>query len=187
MTRTDQDTPQVESVTSSDIHLAIRKLNGKDRVGTAGQLLATAGGFGAGASAAGAIAGAAGATTLLGSTTLGSVLGGVLVTTTPVGWVIGCALAGAAAAYGVSKAVRSGGRNDRIREEVITRLTIRLNQLQKNRQDIVRTLARLKINIGNAVRDGHISSEQACRLVTLVEDRKLDPQVALARIQAFYA
>jgi hypothetical protein len=185
--RNDRELPHADCVNSSDIQETIGKLKGKDRVGTFGQVVSTAGGAGAGAAAAGTIAGAAGASTLLGSTSLGSLLGGVFVTATPIGWVAGCALAGAAVAYGLSKAIHSGGRNDRIREETVKRLTARLKSLQNRRQDLSVPLAQLKINIGNAIRDEHISNEQAARLVTAVENGNLDTSVALARIKAFYA
>jgi len=74
-----------------------------------------------------------------------------------------------------------------VREETVKRLTARLKSLQNRRQDLSVPLAQLKINIGNAIRDEHISNEQAARLVTAVENGNLDTSVALARIKAFYA
>ena len=97
------------------------------------EAIATAGGVAAGATAAGAIAGAVGATTFLGSTTLGGLVGGVLVVSTPVGWVIGCAVAGGAAAYGISRMIRSGGRQDEVRNAIRRRLLKRLNDLRSKR------------------------------------------------------
>ena len=133
---------------------------------------------------AGAAAGAAGAATFLGSSTLGSVVGGLLVTTTPVGWVVGCAVAGAATAYGVSKLIRSAGRNDRVREEIVARLSKRLGSLKSVTSSQFSLLKTLKVAVEQAVREGNLTSEQAIRIVTLVEANKLDSQVALTRVQA---
>lgn len=184
MTNAGDNVAPSSAESADDVQSAIEKLQGSDRVGDAGQLLTTAGGAAAGASAAGAVAAAAGASTLLGSTTLASVLGGVVVTSTPVGWVVGCAVAGAAAAYGVSRLVRSGGRHDRIREELIERLSKRLTQL-KTGDAKSSAMDDLRQGMARAIRHGHISEDQATRMVELVETGKLDIQIALARITAF--
>lgn len=101
---------------------AIRSLEGKDRVGALGEMLSAAGGAAAGVSAAGAVASAAGATTILGSTGLASLLGGVIVAATPVGWVIGSAVLAGAAGYGIARLVRSGARQDEKRKRHIKKL-----------------------------------------------------------------
>ena len=59
------------------VRAALDKLKGRDRVGVMGEGAALLGGAGAGAALAGSAAGMAGATTLLGSTSLASLLGGV--------------------------------------------------------------------------------------------------------------
>ncbi|MBV5330379.1 MAG: hypothetical protein JZU65_22565, partial [Chlorobium sp.] len=83
------------------------KQNPRDRVGILGELGVTGLGLVAGVAASGAVAVAAGAATLAGSTTLASILGGIFVTTTPVGWIIGTAVAGGALAYSAGQLVRS--------------------------------------------------------------------------------
>ncbi len=88
------------------------KRSPRDRIGILGELSVTGLGAVAGAAVSGAAAGAAGAATLAGSTTLASILGGIFVTTTPVGWVVGAAAAGAGLGYAASKLVRSGGKAD---------------------------------------------------------------------------
>jgi hypothetical protein len=184
MSKKDHKIPTSSADSIDDIKSAIKKLRRRDRVGDAGQILTTAGGATAGATAAGAVASAAGASTLLGSTTLASALGGVFVTSTPMGWVVGCAVAGAAAAYGVSRLVRSGGRHDRIREELIERLSKRLAQI-KAYDTQPSAMDDLRKGMSHAIRLGHISEEQATRMVDLVEQGKLDIQLALVRINAF--
>jgi len=95
----------------------------RDRVGTLGEFGVAGIGVTAGGAASGKIAALFGANTLLGSSTLAKLLGGIFVTTTPVGWIVGCAIGGGALAYGVSKLVRSGGKSDAKREMNIRELT----------------------------------------------------------------
>jgi hypothetical protein len=164
-----------------DVRAAIEKLQGKDRLGNVSQLLTTAGGAAAGASAAGAVAAAAGTTTLLGSTSLASALAGIAVVSTPIGWVAGCAIVGAAAAYGVSKLVRSGGRNDRVREEIIERLSKRLMDIDSDRTRLD-AMQLLRQSLSDAIRNGKLVENQAIRLLDLIENGKLSISVALERI-----
>ncbi len=170
-------------VDAKDIESAIKKLKGGDRVGHAGQVILTAGGASAGVAAAGVISSAAGASTLLGSTTLGSALGGVFVTATPVGWVVGSAIAGAATAYSISKFVRSGGRNDRLRQEISERLSKRLAKKRSTDQQCI-LFEQLQGSIAKAIHQGHLSNEQAARMIGLVEKGKLDVQIALNRVMS---
>lgn len=184
MSNPDSKSGPSASQAAGDVEQAIEKLKGNDRVGSAGQVLATAGGAAAGASAAGAVAAAAGASTLLGSTTLAGVLGGVFVTTTPIGWVVGAAAVGAAVAYGVSELVRSGGHNDRVRKEIVERLSQRLRNIRSGKAQ-PSDLEELRRGMAGAIAGGQLSAEQATRLVDLVEARKLDVKIALVRISAF--
>ena len=67
------------------------KESGRDKIGLFGEALGFGIGTVGGIGLAGTVASVAGASTLLGSTTLASILGGVFVTATPVGWVVGAA------------------------------------------------------------------------------------------------
>lgn len=169
---------------NDDVKAAIEKLRGTDKLGNASQILTTAGGAAAGASAAGALAATAGASTLLGSTTLASAIGGVLVVSTPVGWVVGCAFIGAATAYGVSKLVRSGGRNDRVREEITERLLNRLKDIKTKKTPTASTIIQLRDHIANAIRNETLTDDQANRMLDLIESGKLSIEIALERILA---
>jgi hypothetical protein len=132
--------------------------------------------------ASGTIASVAGASTLLGSTTLASSLGGVFVATTPVGWVVGAAIASAATAYGVSKLVRSGGRHDRLRQEISERLSKRLAKIRST--DTQRsTMDQLQECIAKAMQNNHLSNEQAERMLGLVKKGKLDVHIAVMRVR----
>ncbi|NOU15574.1 MAG: hypothetical protein HOO92_16700 [Methylococcaceae bacterium] len=182
-TKTPNDDADTTNAATKDIEDAINKLQAGDRVGHAGQAILAAAGGVSGITASGAIASAAGASTLLGSTSLAGVLGGVFVTATPVGWVVGAAIAGSAAAYGVSKLVRSGGRQDRLRQEISNRLSKRLSELRsKGIQQSA--LEQLQHSITQAIESGHLSNEQAERMIGLVENGKLNPELALSRVKS---
>ncbi|WFS63060.1 hypothetical protein LF599_02565 [Pseudodesulfovibrio thermohalotolerans] len=102
----------LSSVTAEDLDRfkdRARKRHKRTLLGSAANLL---GGAVGGAAAAGTVAGAAEATTLLGSTTLASALGGVFVASTPIGWTVGAAIAGAAVAGLAGKTIKSGISRD---------------------------------------------------------------------------
>jgi hypothetical protein len=179
-------TPKLETKQSDlerDTHHAIDKLSSKDKVGVAGDHLAAIGGAAGGFAVAGTVAGAAGATTLLGSGALGSALGGIFVTTTPVGWVIGSAALMGAAGYGIAKMIRSGSAQDQVRKEIIQRLRQRLEVLnaEKITPDCKTELNQL---IALTLQASAITEEAACRLVALVEAGTLKPELALERIKS---
>jgi len=73
-------------------------------------------GIASGAATASSIASAAGATTLCSSTLLASALGGIFITTTPVGWVVGSAAAAGIIGFGVARWAMSGGKEDQKRK-----------------------------------------------------------------------
>ena len=172
-----------EAASAKDIQYAIHKLKGRDRVGQLGEGMGTAGGAIAGASAAGVIASTAGASTLLGSTTLAGALGGVFVTTTPIGWVIGSAALAGAAGYGIAKMIRSGSRQDKVREEIIERLRQRLGAIRGKRGEQV-ALDELRLLLPTVIKSGLVSEGQAERMITLVKSGALSAEIALLRIKA---
>lgn len=182
----EENHPPIGLASARDIENAIRNLTGRDRLGKLGGILGTTGGVAAGASAAGAIAGAAGVSTLLGSTTLASALGGVFVATTPVGWVIGSAALAGAAGYGIAKMIRSGSREDQVREELIRRLRQRLGSIGGKESEQV-ALDELRLRLPAAIKGGMVTEEQAERMVRLVEQGALNAGVALSRIKAISA
>ena len=96
------------------------KESGRDKIGLFGEALGFGIGTVGGIGLAGTVASVAGASTLLGSTTLASILGGVFVTATPVGWVVGAAATGGALSYAAIKLIKSGAKSD---------LTLRLTKL----------------------------------------------------------
>jgi hypothetical protein len=176
---------QVSTSTDDNGHIknAISKLEGKDKIGLVGEGLATLGGAAAGVAAAGTVASAAGASTLLGSTTLASALGGVFVTSTPIGWVIGSAAIAGAAGYGIAKLVRSGSAQDQVREDLIKRFKERLNRLEADNVN-KSPLSELRDILPSIVEQQLISEEQAERMIALIENGKLDAKIALNRLNS---
>lgn len=173
-------------VEAARIAEAIHKLKRPDKIGVAGVGLGSVSGIAGGTAAAGVLASAAGATTLLGSTTLGSVLGGVFVAATPVGWIVGCAIAGGAIGLGIAKMIKSGGAQDQIREDMINRFQTKLDTLQRSQRIEGKqyNLDDLKTALSAALKNNSISDDQAERLVKLVSDGKLQAKVALDRLNA---
>lgn len=164
------------------LRVASAKLKGRDRVGVAGESAVVAGSAAAGAALAGSAASVAGASTLLGSTTLAGVLGSVFVTTTPVGWVLGSAVVAGALGYGAVKLVRSGGKQDRLRAEMRDRLITRLDAFEQRcaREGDLE----LEHLISERLEAGVISAEAAQRVIALVRNGQLMPELAAQRLLA---
>ena len=183
-TSTEESIPETKS-NHEHLNQAIEKLKGKDKIGVLGEVLSGVGGGAAGAAAAGSIASAAGASTLLGSTSLASALGGVFVTTTPVGWVIGAAAVAGVAGYGIAKLVRSGSEQDQIREELIKRLEARITKAREtgNNNDGVQ-LVEFKQLLSIALERNLVSDEKAKSMVSLIEIGSMKPETAILRLKS---
>ncbi|MGJ0310770.1 hypothetical protein [Aliarcobacter cryaerophilus] len=119
----------------SDYSEALKKISEspKDRVGILGEVGIVGLGVATGIGGAGTVAAAAGATTILGSSTLGGLLGGVFIATTPVGWVVGTAVAGGAVAYGLSKLFKSGNVSDERKAQNIKNIKNKIEELEKEK------------------------------------------------------
>jgi hypothetical protein len=168
---------------SSKLENAIAKLSGRDKVGVSAEVITAAGGAAAGAAAAGTIAAAAGATTLLGSTGLASLFGGIFVTATPVGWVIGSAVIVGAAGYGLMKMARSGAQQDIARMELIKRLTDRLSSIQAQGTEQT-SISELKQLVALTLASKLISDDQGRRMIELVEKGAMNPAIAISRLKS---
>lgn len=174
---------EIDDSEEARLENAISELQKSDKVGTAGEVIVTAGGAAAGAAAAGTIASAAGATTLLGSTTLASLGGGIFVVSTPLGWVVGSAVVVGAAGYGIAKLIRSGGEQDHVRKNIVERLNRRLDVL-RDRPDCCTVMEELQLLLPIAVGSSLVTESQADRMLELIGDNKLNPELALNRIKA---
>jgi hypothetical protein len=168
---------------TDELNFVIGKLKGKDKVGVAGDALAAVGGAAGGVAAASTLASVAGASTLLGSTSLASTLGGIFVASTPVGWVIGSAIVAGAAGYGISKLVRSGGKQDHIREQLIKKMELRLEALKKDKRNEL-NLTELSQLLIVAIEKDLISELKAKSMISLIENGSLDPDIAIQRLKS---
>jgi len=163
------------------------KRSPRDRIGILGELGVAGLGVTAGAALSGTIATAAGAATLAGSTTLASILGGVFVTTTPVGWVVGSAMTGGALAYAAVKLVRSGAkcdirRNINIREleERIQEMRQEANQCPDNDKKMSKIITSIQYLISNAF----IGQEKATEILAAIEKQGISVDEAFALLQS---
>ncbi len=149
------------------------KKSPRDRVGVLGELGATGLGGVAGAGLAGATASAAGIATIFGSSTLGSILGGIFVTTTPVGWVVGSIAIGGAVGYGISKLANSGGKSDAIKQMNIRDLQERIRTLQNQSQYSPKTNDKMKKVIEGIqllIKNNKISQDESTALLAGIEN-----------------
>lgn len=115
--------PPTTAVTKAELLKLIDRLETtpNDKVRILGDAGITIVGAGLGAAAAGTLATAAGVTSIFGVTSIAGWLGLTVVAATPVGWVLGGAAAAGAAAYTVSRLIRSGGLSEGRKAELLNR------------------------------------------------------------------
>jgi hypothetical protein len=162
---------------------AIEKLKGRDKVGKIAEYGAGIGGATVGLAAAGTVASVAGASTLLGSTTLASLLGGVFVAATPVGWVLGSAAVVGTAAYGLTKLARSGAKQDVARTELIQRLSDRLDNLKAASANAESDVHEFQQLLAVCLAANLITSAHAERMLAHVESASMPTGVAIQRLK----
>jgi hypothetical protein len=162
---------------------AIESLKSPDRVGNAGEALSILIGVTGGAASASALATVAGVTTIPVLTSTAAWFGLTVLTATPVGWVVGVGIAGGVAMYGAGKLIRSGGKNDQIRKEILKRIE---TKLEKRRVDKAYVIDRPPIRdvLKKALDSKLIEQSQAERLALLVAQGKLSEDIAITRLTA---
>lgn len=161
------------------------KKSSRDRVGILGELGATGLGGVAGAGLAGAAASAAGLATIFGSSTLGSILGGVFLTTTPVGWVVGSVAVGGAVGYGISKLASSGGKSDAIKQMNIQELQERIKTLHNQSQYSNKHDEKMKKVIEGIqllIKNNKISQDESTALLAGIEKGNITADVVFNTI-----
>lgn len=161
---------------------ALDTLKGDDRVGAVATLLTLTGSAAAGTAAAGVIAGAAGATT---TTMLGSALGwlGVsVVAATPIGWVVGCGLAGGAVGVILVRMLKSGERANAVRRRVETQIRERMEKLDAPTPEDPAHAKFLKM-VEDAVEQEMMHPAAAARVVAAVESGAFKLDDATRRVR----
>ena len=162
------------------------KKSPRDRVGVLGELGATGLGGLAGVGIAGTTASAAGIATVFGSSTLGSILGGIFVTTTPIGWVVGSVALGGAVGFGISKLVRSGGQNDSIRQMNIKALHDKISELKFQAQNVKKPndkMGKVILGIQLLIKNKKVSQEESTDLLLGIEKGDISIDFAFDTIQ----
>ena len=180
--------PQKKQLATEEYINALERMkkSSRDRVGILGEIGAAGLGGIAGSGVAGVIASTAGAATLFGSSTLASVMGGVFVTTTPVGWVVGSVIVGGAVGYGVSKLVRSGGKSDAVKQmnmrelrEIIQQLRNQTQNIDKSDDKMIKIIEGIQILIKNQ----KMTQEESTDLLVGIEKGNIAIDSAFSIIQ----
>lgn len=164
------------------LSVAIKKLDGRDKIGLFSETSSTVGGAWVGATAAGKIAASVGASKLLGSTILAKALGSFFIVTTPIGWTIAGVVAGAILLKFWNKAIASGAKQDTIRQQIIERLNNRLQALRisNNKNDLS---TELQLLIALASTSNLLSKDDCKRIADLIAEGSLPLDVAIDRLR----
>lgn len=158
----------------------------RDRLGILGELGVTGLGVTTGIALSGTIAGAAGAATLAGSSTLATLLGGVFVTATPIGWVIGSAVVCGSLAYTVGKLVKSGASCDALKARTIQELEIIIEDMKKDAERTLKSdekIANVISAIQHLVVNQHLTQEKGTEILAAVENKSLAVDEAFEVLQ----
>lgn len=165
---------QHKEVTKKQLLKVINDLEAapSDRVRILGDAGITSVGVGLGAAAAGTVATIAGVTAIPVVTTTASWLGVTAVAATPVGWVVGAALAGGALAYGVSRLIRDGGLSEGRKRELLQVYRERLQEMRQREQ--VKEVTgpdrnRFICSLREVIEKDAISPQKAFQLIDAVE------------------
>lgn len=161
-------------VTKKQLLRVIKDLESRpdDRVRILGDFGITSVGVGLGAAASGAVAAIAGATSIPVVTTAASWFGITAVAATPVGWVVGAAMAGGALAYGVSRLIRNGGMSEGRKRELLIAYRERLQEMQRREQSqqiAAPDRTRFIISLRDMIDADVLSPTNAFRLIEAVE------------------
>jgi hypothetical protein len=176
-----------ENPTEGQYEIALDKIQGKDRVGLACDSTATLLAGLAGMTASGTAAAAAGASTFMGSSMLGSAVAGVFVTSTPIGWVIGCSVAACAVGYGPTQVIRSGERQDVVRESLRDRIRGKLDAIRLIASVEDSGTLKLEATIQKALELKAVEPAFAERLKSFVDAGTMKADLAVIRLEAVIA
>jgi len=143
-----------------------------DKVRILGDLGITSVGIGLGAVASGTVAGLAGATAIPLVTTAASWMGVTAVAATPIGWIIGAALAGGALTYGISRLILDGGLSEGRKRELLLAYKEQLQDvLRREKTQGITELDRIRFitTLREVIDRDAISPLKAFQLIEAVE------------------
>ena len=152
-----------------------------DKIGTIGTVSNVAIGTATGVLGAPAIASTLGGATFMGSTSLASIVGGVLTVSTPVGWIVGIGAVGALSTYTIAKLISSGAKNDERKSHTIAELKKKIDAYN---EEIKTVNSSEKINkLAGAyallLENNLIDKETVISIIKGVEDNTIDAEYAL--------
>lgn len=121
-----------QKLTKEQLLKAINQLekNPNDKLRILGDVGIVGVGTALGIASAGTIATVAGATSIPVLTTVGSWVGVTIVGATPVGWVVGAAVAGGAAAFGVSRLIKNGSYMEGKQKQLLSILKDKIREIE---------------------------------------------------------
>lgn len=156
-----------------------------------GRILGDAGitlvGAGLGAAAAGTVAAAVGVTSIPVITGAAALISVSATASTPVGWVIGVAAVGAAAAYGVSRLIRGGGLAEGRKAELLTVYREQARAMEeRERTGTITPEDRIRfiVSLRELIQRNEIPPQTAIRLIEQVEQGRISLSGAMHMIQA---
>lgn len=141
---------------------------------------------GLGAAAAGTAASAMGATSIFGLTAAAKVIGITLASATPIGWVLGASVAGAAAAYGITRMIRGGGISEGKRNELLLQYQQQLKDVEaKERAGSISgdDKTNFIVSLRELIEKDVIAPEKASQLIELVEQGRIPISQAVSIVQ----
>jgi uncharacterized tellurite resistance protein B-like protein len=150
--------------------------NPKDRVKILGDIGISATGVLGGAAAASSIAGIVGATSIPLLSSGAGLFGFTLVAATPIGWIIGAALAGGAATYGISRLISSGSKVEQQKQHYLGSLRAKLgtqkhientSALELEKTDIIKIIKIL-------VLENALKANIAFKIIEALETKKIE-------------
>jgi hypothetical protein len=126
------------------------------------------------------------AASLFGKTIVGGAIA-VTTTATPVGWVIGAGVAGAAAAYGISRLIHGGGKSEARMEHLrqsyakqVKDMEARERQAEVTEDDKTRFIVSMRA----LIEQNRLSADSARRLMAAVESGKMPISHAYGHLEA---
>ena len=194
-TRTDQsssstslESQDLKALTKEDYIAALEKMKNSpnDRLGILSEIGITWAGATAGFVAGGAAASAVGATTLLGSSTLAGIFGGVFVTSTPVGWLIGGAVLAGGAAYGLTRLIQGSYKADQEKEKNIQALEDHIQEYESSGQkQKMEELVVLLIELLQQAVELGFSQEKSNKILVRVFNNKMPVEKAISLVTGY--